>query len=121
MDPQTIFYAALIGIMGGLLSGLLGVGGGVVIIPALIFLVGLSQQEAQGTTLAMMVLPIGLLAAYQYHLKGFVNLKLALIMAVFFFVSGYFGAKYATQVPADILRKIFALMLVIVAIRMWLK
>ncbi len=112
-------YLALIGILGGLLSGLLGIGGAIVIIPALVILLGFSQETAQGTTLAMMVLPVGALAAYQYYQKGFVDMKAALIMAAFFFVGGYFGAKFATQIPQEILKKTFAVMMVGIAIKIW--
>jgi uncharacterized membrane protein YfcA len=90
-----------------------------VIIPALVMFMGYSQQMAQGTALMMMVLPVGALAAFQYYQKGYVDIKAALIMAVFFFVGGYFGAKFATQIPQDTLKKIFALLLVVIAVKMW--
>jgi uncharacterized membrane protein YfcA len=103
----------------GLLSGLLGLGGAIIIIPALIMLLGFSQQMAQGTALMMMVLPVGALAAFQYYQKGFVDVKAALIMAVFFFVGGYLGARFATNIPQDILKKSFAIMLVLIAVKMF--
>jgi uncharacterized membrane protein YfcA len=103
----------------GLLSGLLGLGGAIIIIPALIMLLGFSQQMAQGTALMMMVLPVGALAAFQYYQKGFVDVKAALIMAVFFFVGGYIGARFATNIPQDILKKSFAIMLVLIAVKMF--
>lgn len=118
MNWQSISIIAVIGFGGGVLSGLLGLGGAILIIPALIILLNYSQQMAQGTTLLMMVLPIGALAAYQYYQNGFVNVKAALIMAVFFFVGGYFGAKFATQIPEDLLRKGFAIVLIGIAIKM---
>jgi len=117
MSIQTILLIAAIGGVAGLLSGLLGLGGAVVIIPAMVMLLGYSQQMAQGTTLFMMVLPIGALAAYQYYDKGFVDIKTALIMAVFFFVGGYFGARYATDIPQEILKKIFGVLLLLLSIR----
>jgi uncharacterized membrane protein YfcA len=85
----------------------------------MVMLLGYSQQMAQGTALIMMVLPVGALAAFQYYQKEFVDVKAALILAAFFFVGGYFGAKFATQIPQDILKKSFAVMLVGLAIRMW--
>ena len=121
MQTQNFITLALIGIAGGLLSGLLGLGGAIIIIPALVMLMGFSQEMAQGTTLMMMVLPVGALAAFQYYQKGFVDIKAALIMAVFFFVSGYFGAKFATQIPQEILKKSFAVMLVTIAIKIWIQ
>ena len=111
---------ALIGAAAGFLAGLLGLGGAIIIIPALVLL-GYSQQTAQGTALLMMVLPVGALAAWQYYQKGFVDVKVALIMAVFFFIGSYFGARFATQLPQVTLRKIFAVMLVIIAVKTWLQ
>ena len=121
MELQNIVLIALIGAVAGLLGGLLGLGGAIIIIPALIMLLGYSQQMAQGTALIMMVLPVGALAAFQYYQKGFVDVKAALILAVFFFVGGYFGAKLATQIPQDILKKVFAVMLVGIALNMWFR
>ncbi len=119
MEWQHVVAVALIGLAAGLLSGLLGLGGAIIIIPALVMLLGYSQQSAQGTALMMMVLPVGALAAFQYYQNGFVDMKVALVMAVFFFIGGYFGAKFATHIPQDLLKKIFALMLVAIAVKMW--
>jgi len=119
MDWKHSLALALVGVMAGLFSGTLGVGGGAVIIPSLVLFLGFSQQSAQGTTLAMMVLPIGILAAVQYYQNGFIDTKAALIMAVFFMIGGYFGAKLATQVPEAVLRKSFAALLIAIALKMW--
>ena len=119
MDLQTTILIALICIVAGILGGMLGLGGAIIIIPALVMILGYSQQMAQGTTLIMMVLPVGALAAFQYYQKGFVDVKAAIILAVFFFVSGYFGAKFATSIPQDILKKTFAVMLMGIALNMW--
>lgn len=119
MAIQNFILVALIGAGAGVLSGLLGLGGAIIIIPALAMFLGFSQQMAQGTALMMMVLPVGALAAFQYYQKGYVDIKVALIMAVFFFAGGFFGAKLATQIPQDILKKVFALLLVVIAIKMW--
>lgn len=120
MEFQQVAIIAIIGAGAGVLSGLLGLGGAIVIIPALVLLLGYSQQMAQGTALMMMVLPVGALAAFQYYQNGYVDIKVALIMAVFFFAGGYFGAKFATQIPQDILKKVFSLLLVVIAVKMWL-
>ncbi len=119
MDVQNALILALIGVAAGLLSGMLGLGGAIIIIPAMVMLLGYSQQGAQGTTLLMMVLPVGALAAWQYYQKGFVDVKAALIMAAFFFVGGYFGARWATLIPQEILKKTFAILIVIMAVKMW--
>ncbi len=119
MELQHVTLIALIGAAAGLLGGMLGLGGAIIIIPALVMFVGYSQQMAQGTALIMMVLPVGALAAFQYYQKGFVDVKAALILAVFFFAGAFFGAKLATQIPQDILKKTFAIMLVSIAVKMW--
>ena len=119
MELQNFVLIALIGVTAGLLGGLFGLGGAIIIIPALVMVLGYSQQMAQGTALIMMVLPVGALAAFQYYQKGFVDVKAALILAGFFLVGGYFGAKFATAIPQDILKKVFAVMLVGIAIKMW--
>ena len=116
---QNFFIIAIIGIVSGILGGLLGLGGAITIIPALSLFLGYSQQMAQGTALIMMVLPVGTLAAYQYHQKGFVDIKVASKLAVFFSVGGYFGAKFATQIPELLMKRIFALLLVAIAVKMW--
>jgi len=120
MGLQNIAIIALLGSIAGILSGLLGLGGAVIIIPAMVMLLGYSQQMAQGTTLMMMVFPVGAMAAYQYYQQGMVNMKAALIMAAFFFVGGYIGAKFATQIPQEILKKLFAVLLIVIAIKMLL-
>lgn len=108
----------LIGLSAGILSGFLGIGGGVIIVPALVFLIGFSQHAAQGTTLAMMVPPIGLLAAWAYYSKGNVDIKVAALMCAGFFIGGLVGAKFATVLPEIILKRIFGLALLLIAIKM---
>jgi uncharacterized membrane protein YfcA len=118
MKIMKIFLYLLLGSISGIFSGLLGIGGAIIIIPCLVILFGLSQQMAQGTTLALMVPPIGLLAAWTYYRAGFVNIKIAGLMCLGFFIGGLVGARYATQIPEDILRKIFGGLLLIASIRM---
>jgi uncharacterized membrane protein YfcA len=119
MDWQNAIIIALIGAVAGLLGGLFGLGGAIIIIPALVMLLGYSQQMAQGTALIMMVLPVGALAAFQYYQKGFVDVKAALILAVFFLIGGYFGGKLAMHIPQEIMRKSFAVLIVAIALKMW--
>jgi len=118
MDLHHFIIIAIIGLAAGLLGGLLGLGGAIIMIPAMVMFLGYSQQTAQGTALIMMVLPVGALAAYQYYENGYVEMKAALIMAVFFFVGGYFGARFATHIPQELLKKLFAVMLIILAAKM---
>lgn len=119
MQLNNAAIIALLGTAAGLLGGLLGLGGAIIIIPGLVFMLGYSQQMAQGTALIMMVLPVGGLAAYQYYQEGFVDIKAALIMGVFFFIGGYFGAKFANQIPQEILKKAFSIMLLMIAVKIW--
>jgi uncharacterized membrane protein YfcA len=111
----------IIGLTGGVLSGLLGIGGAVLVIPALILVYGFDQRLAQGTTLMMMIPPIGLLAALEYYNSGYADLRAAIFMAIFFFIGGFIGAKFAVKIDPLILRRVFAVLLVIIAVRMWIK
>lgn len=120
MDTMQMVGVGLIGLAGGILSGMLGLGGAIVIIPGLVMFLGFSQQMAQGTTLVMMVLPVGALAAWQYYQQGFVDIKVALILAATFFIGGYFGARFATQIPQETLKKGFAVVLMLIAIKIWI-
>ncbi|MCE5339901.1 MAG: sulfite exporter TauE/SafE family protein [Planctomycetaceae bacterium] len=108
----------LLGLCAGILSGLVGIGGATLIIPALVLLFGMSQYTAQGTTLAMMVPPIGILAAWMYYQKGYVDLKIAGLMCIGFLIGGLIGAKFAVGIPEHILKKIFGVFLLIVSLRM---
>ncbi len=115
---MNIVLYLLVGLLGGVVSGMLGIGGGIVMVPALAFLFGLSQHQAQGTTLALMVPPIGLLAAWTYYKAGFVDLKIAAFVCLGFFLGGLVGAKLVVGLPDTLLRKIFGVALLIIAIKM---
>ncbi|MCX5694786.1 MAG: TSUP family transporter [Candidatus Omnitrophica bacterium] len=114
-----ILYVIL-GVFAGLLSGLLGIGGGLVLIPALVFIFGLTQLQAQGTTLALMVPPIGLLAAIRYYQSGNVKLGMAGFICLGFFVGGLLGANLVQNLPEVLIRKTFAVFLLFVSLRMLL-
>ena len=109
-----------IGILTGFMAGMLGIGGAIIMIPALVFIVGLSQQTAQGTSLAVMLPPIGIIAAYNYYKAGEVNFKFALILAIAFLLGSYFGSKLALNIPQAVLKKIFGILLLLVAAKMLL-
>jgi len=110
-------YLAL-GLFAGVLSGLMGIGGGIIIIPALVYLFGLSQHQAQGTTLALMIPPIGLLAALEYYRAGNVNISMAGFICIGFFIGGFLGAKLALGISDAVLQKIFGVLLLLIAHRM---
>ena len=118
MNLTTLILLALIGLAAGILSGVAGVGGGVIVIPALIFLLGMSQFEAQGTSLAMMIPPIGILAAWNYYKDGFINWKYALILAIFFVIGGWLGSKFILNIPQNIVKKGFAVFILLIALKM---
>ena len=115
---MKIFLYLLLGLFTGILSGLFGIGGAIVIIPTLVLLFKMDQHMAQGTTLALMVPPIGLLAAWTYYKQGFVDFKIAGLICLGFFFGGLIGAKFAVQIPDQILRKIFGVFLLLVSLRM---
>jgi uncharacterized membrane protein YfcA len=115
---MNIFLYLLLGLVAGTFSGLIGIGGAIIIIPSLVLLFGLSQHTAQGTTLALMVPPIGLLAAWTYYRQGFVDFKIAGLICLGFFFGGLAGAKFATDIPDDILRKIFGVILLASSLKM---
>ncbi len=107
-----------LGLIAGILSGMFGIGGGTVLIPAMVFLFGLTQHQAQGTSLAIMVLPIGLLAAMRYYYSGNVKLGMAGFICVGFFVGGLIGAQIIQNVPDALLKKLFGVFLLAVSLKM---
>jgi len=120
MSTSILLILVLIGIITGFAAGMLGIGGAIIMIPGLVFLLGMTQQEAQGTSLAVMLPPIGILAAYNYYKEGVVNLKFALILAVAFIIGSYFGSKLAIQIPQHLLKKIFGVLMLGIALKMLL-
>ena len=112
-----LLYISL-GLLAGVLSGFLGLGGGIVLIPAFVFLLGMTQHEAQGTTLALMVPQVGLLAALAYYNKGNVKVPVAAFACIGFFIGGLLGAMFVEKVPDLILKKIFGVFLILIALRM---
>lgn len=114
---ETTQYV-LLGLGAGALAGILGIGGAIFIVPALVFLFGWQQHMAQGTTLAMLVPPIGILAAWKYYQAGHVDLRVAAILAAGFFVGGYFGGVIANNLSADTLRKVFGGAMLLISLRM---
>ena len=118
MTTSVLLTLIIIGIITGVVAGLLGIGGAIIMVPALVFIMGLSQHQAQGTSLAVMLPPIGIIAAYNYYKAGEVNLKFALILAGTFIIGSYFGSKLALNIPQRLLQKIFALLLLLISLKM---
>ena len=121
MNFGVIIILILIGLFAGVFGGFVGLGGGVIMIPALVYILGMSQHAAQGTSLAVMLPPIGILAAYNYWKAGEININYAMIIAASFIIGGYFGSKFALQMPVAMMKKIFAFALIIMAINMLIK
>lgn len=119
MTPTTLLVLVCIGLIAGMLSGLIGIGGGIIIVPMLLF-IGLTQQQAQGTSLAVMLPPIAFLAVLNYHKAGQIEWKYALIISAFFVIGSYFGSKIAINVDQRTLKKIFGVVLLIIAGKMLL-
>jgi uncharacterized membrane protein YfcA len=118
MATHIIVMLLLIGLAAGMLSGLIGVGGGIIIVPALIFFLGFNQHEAQGTSLGLLLLPIGILAVYNYYNKGYIDVKYVLIMAIGFLIGGFLGSKMALTISELALKRIFAAILFYTAFKM---
>ena len=118
MTVTQVLILILIGLVAGVFSGSLGVGGAIIVIPSLIFFLGLSQHQAQGTSLAFMIPPVTLLAVINYWKQGYVNWKYALILSATFFIGAYLGSILTIQIPEKILKKVFGLLLLFIAYRM---
>jgi uncharacterized membrane protein YfcA len=116
---MNIFIMLLVGLLAGTLSGFFGIGGGIIIIPVLIYLVGFSQHMAQGTTLAAMIPPIGLMAAIAYWRAGNVDIKAAALIAAGFFIGGWISGTLVQNIPEAVLRRSFAVLLALTAVKMW--
>lgn len=118
MDIETVLILLLIGLAAGVLSGVIGIGGGIVIVPALVYFIGFSQRTAQGTSLAILLLPIGLLGVIQFYKAGYVDVRVTAVIALAFFIGSYFGSRIALTVPQEILKKSFAVLIIIIGIKM---
>lgn len=118
MGLQEIVIIAIIGLLAGFVGGSLGVGGGIIIVPALVFLMGFTQHEAQGTYLAVLLFPIGILGVINYYKGGYVEFKYALILIIAFLAGSYLGSLMAVRLPDDVLRKIFGIFMLLVSIKM---
>ena len=111
MTTELLITLLIIGLFAGILSGLVGVGGGLIIVPALIFFLGYSQHQAQGTSLGLLLLPVGILAVLNYYNKGQIDIKVVAVMSIAFVLGGWLGSKIALRLPADTVKKIFAIFL----------
>jgi len=118
MSVTHIIILIVIGILSGVLAGIFGVGGAIIVIPALVFILGLTQHQAQGTSLAFMLPPVGILATWNYWKAGHVNWKIAIILSVTFVVGAYLGSKLTINISDRSLRRMFGVLMIVVAIKM---
>jgi uncharacterized membrane protein YfcA len=118
MNTFTIIMLIIVGLAAGTLAGLVGVGGGVIIIPALVYILGFTQKEAQGTSLGILLLPVGILAVANYYKQGYIDIKAVIIISLAFVIGGFLGSKLALSISQDTLRKIFGTLLLVLAIKM---
>ena len=121
MTLQIVLSLILIGILAGALSGLVGVGGGIIMVPLLVMFFGFNQHEAQGTSLAVLAVPVTAVAVFNYYKEGQINLKYAAIIAVFFVLGSIVGSKFALTLDQKVLKKIFAVVLIVIAGKMLLE
>ncbi|HEY9179015.1 MAG TPA: sulfite exporter TauE/SafE family protein [Flavipsychrobacter sp.] len=117
MSTGLIIAVLLTGLLAGFISSMLGIGGGIVIVPALVLIVGMSQKMAQGTSLAVLSLPVALIAAYNYHKAGYTDWKIALLMVVTFVIGGYLGSKLVVGMDMSIVKKLFAVLMLVLAVK----
>ncbi len=117
MTVTQLILLIIIGLMAGLFSGMFGVGGAIVVIPSLVFFLGLSQHQAQGTSLAFMIPPVTLMAAITYWKNGYVNWKFALVLAVVFVIGTYFGSMISVHLPEKVLKRIFGVVMLLIALK----
>jgi uncharacterized membrane protein YfcA len=118
MDMQTILILIAVGICAGVLSGLVGVGGGIIIVPALVFFLAFSQKMAQGTSLGILLLPIGILGVFQYYKQGYIDMRVVAVISLAFLFGSYFGSKIALSLPQETVKKIFAVLMLVIAVKM---
>jgi uncharacterized membrane protein YfcA len=118
MNTSTIAILMMVGLSAGFLSGLVGVGGGIIIVPSLIFFLGFSQKAAQGTSLGLLLLPVSILAAFNYYNNGFINWKVIGIMCTTFILGGWIGSRLALSIPEMVVKKLFGALLLYTAFRM---
>jgi uncharacterized protein len=115
MSVPTILLLLIVGLAAGVLSGLVGLGGGVIIVPALVYLMGFNQHQATGTSLGILLLPAGIFAVMNYYQKGYIDVKVVLLIFVGFLVGGWLGSKISLNISEGTLKKVFAVVLILIA------
>jgi uncharacterized protein len=117
MTTNQVFLLLMTGVLAGFVAGMMGVGGAIIIVPFLVFLMGLSQHEAQGTSLAVLLLPVGIFAVINYAKNGYVNFKFAAILVVAFVLGSYLGSLLAVHLPEKLMQRIFGVLLILIGLK----
>ncbi len=120
MEINTVLILLAVGLLAGFLSGLIGIGGGIVIVPILVYMLNMNQKMAQGTTLFMFLFPVGILGVYNYHKAGLIDYKNAAVMAITFIVGSYLGGRTVVAIDAKIVKQIFGAIIILIGFRMLL-
>ena len=118
ITTTTVLILLAIGLFSGMLGGLVGIGGGIVLVPALIYFLGFSQLNAQGTSLALIMFPVGILAVMNYYKQGHIDFNIVFILAIGFVIGSFFGSKFAMNIPQEIIKKCFAFLMIYIAFKM---
>lgn len=118
MSITHLIILIVIGIVSGILAGVFGIGGAIIVIPSLVFILGLSQHDAQGTSLAFMLPPVGILATWNYWKAGHVDWKIALVLSLTFVVGAYFGSKLSINISDRLLRRMFGVLMIVMAVKL---
>lgn len=118
MALSTLLILVVIGVVAGMLSGFVGVGGGIIIVPALMWALGFTQHQATGTSLAILLLPVGILAVWNYHKAGNIDWQAALIISATFVVGAYFGSKLSLSLPPETVKKVFGGVMILAALKL---
>ena len=118
MDVPTLLILIAIGVLAGMLSGFVGVGGGIIIVPALMWALGFTQHQATGTSLGVLLLPVGILAVWNFHRSGNLDWRAALVIGATFVVGAYFGSKLSLSLPPDTVKKVFGGVMIIAALKL---
>jgi len=118
ITTTTVLILLAIGLFSGMLGGMVGIGGGIVIVPALIYFLGFSQLNAQGTSLALIMFPVGVLGVINYYKQGHIDFNIVFILAVGFVIGSFLGSKFAMNIPQAFVRKSFAMLMIIIAMKM---
>ena len=117
MSVSTIIGLLVLGLFAGMMSSMVGIGGGVIIVPVLVFIFAMSQKTAQGTSLVMLLPPIGILGVIQYYKSGYVDFKVAIILCVAFIAGSYFGSLIAIKLPDAVLKRVFGVFMMVIALK----